>query len=118
MSCFLSLLDIYYSHDSSLCEATNVIKFLITNMTYIYFFSLLHAICVIFAMSFVPASFVVFHIEERVTKIKHLHFVSGMVIKLCVATSQSVLVIREEGTLGCLLYLSPKFFNNVSYSLA
>ena len=40
--------------------------------------SLLHAICVIFAMSFVPASFVVFHIEERISKIKHLHFVSGM----------------------------------------
>ena len=29
-------------------------------------------------MSFVPASFVVFHIEERVSKIKHLHFVSGV----------------------------------------
>lgn len=28
--------------------------------------SLLHAICVIFAMSFVPASFVVFHIEVLV----------------------------------------------------
>jgi len=40
--------------------------------------SLLHAICVIFAMSFVPASFVVFHIEERVSKVKHLHFVSGV----------------------------------------
>ena len=40
--------------------------------------SLLHAICVIFAMSFVPASFVVFHIEERVSNVKHLHFVSGV----------------------------------------
>ena len=40
--------------------------------------SLLHAICVIFAMSFVPASFVVFHIEERISKVKHLHFVSGV----------------------------------------
>jgi len=40
--------------------------------------SLLHAICVIFAMSFVPASFVVFHIEERTSSVKHLHFVSGV----------------------------------------
>jgi len=39
---------------------------------------LTHAICVIFALSFVPASFVVFHIEERVSKVKHLHFVSGV----------------------------------------
>lgn len=36
------------------------------------------SICVIFAMSFVPASFVVFLIEERVSKAKHLQFVSGM----------------------------------------
>ena len=40
--------------------------------------SLLHAICVIFAMSFVPASFVVYLIEERVSKVKHLHFVSSV----------------------------------------
>ncbi len=40
--------------------------------------SLLHAICVIFAMSFVPASFVIFHIDERVSKVKHLQFVSGV----------------------------------------
>ncbi|XP_029002815.1 phospholipid-transporting ATPase ABCA1 isoform X2 [Betta splendens] len=36
------------------------------------------AICVIFAMSFVPASFVLFLIEERVSKAKHLQFVSGV----------------------------------------
>ncbi|KAJ7308251.1 hypothetical protein JRQ81_008776 [Phrynocephalus forsythii] len=36
------------------------------------------SICVIFAMSFVPASFVLFLIEERVTKSKHLQIVSGM----------------------------------------
>ncbi|RMC00946.1 hypothetical protein DUI87_22633 [Hirundo rustica rustica] len=36
------------------------------------------SICVIFAMSFIPASFVVFLIEERVSKAKHLQFVSGM----------------------------------------
>ena len=49
-----------------------------------YFFSrlvgvsLLHAICIIFAMSFVPASFVVYLIDERVSKVKHLHFVSSV----------------------------------------
>uniref|UniRef100_A0A8C1KLM6 Zgc:172302 n=1 Tax=Cyprinus carpio TaxID=7962 RepID=A0A8C1KLM6_CYPCA len=36
------------------------------------------SICVIFAMSFVPASFVLFLIEERVSKSKHLQFVSGV----------------------------------------
>lgn len=40
--------------------------------------SLLHAIAVIFAMSFVPASFVVTLIEERASKAKHLQFVSGV----------------------------------------
>ena len=40
--------------------------------------SLLHAICIIFAMSFVPASFVVYLIDERVNKVKHLHFVSSV----------------------------------------
>ncbi|XP_068455300.1 retinal-specific phospholipid-transporting ATPase ABCA4-like isoform X1 [Clinocottus analis] len=36
------------------------------------------AICVIFAMSFIPASFVLYLIQERVTKSKHLQFVSGV----------------------------------------
>ncbi|XP_017334205.1 phospholipid-transporting ATPase ABCA1 isoform X2 [Ictalurus punctatus] len=36
------------------------------------------SICVMFAMSFVPASFVLFLIEERVSKSKHLQFVSGV----------------------------------------
>ncbi|XP_075869832.1 retinal-specific phospholipid-transporting ATPase ABCA4a [Nelusetta ayraudi] len=36
------------------------------------------AICVIFAMSFVPASFVLYLIQERVTQAKHLQFVSGV----------------------------------------
>ncbi|XP_055329067.1 ATP-binding cassette sub-family A member 7-like [Paramacrobiotus metropolitanus] len=36
--------------------------------------ALLHAVCVIFAMSFVPASFVMFLIEERVSGAKNLQF--------------------------------------------
>ncbi|XP_067342054.1 retinal-specific phospholipid-transporting ATPase ABCA4a [Channa argus] len=36
------------------------------------------AICIIFAMSFVPASFVLYLIQERVTQAKHLQFVSGV----------------------------------------
>ncbi|XP_063311284.1 phospholipid-transporting ATPase ABCA1 isoform X1 [Pelobates fuscus] len=36
------------------------------------------SICVIFAMSFVPASFVVFLIQERVTKAKHMQCISGV----------------------------------------
>ncbi|PKU48155.1 retinal-specific atp-binding cassette transporter isoform x1 [Limosa lapponica baueri] len=36
------------------------------------------AICVIFAMSFIPASFVLYLIQEHVTKAKHLQFVSGV----------------------------------------
>ncbi|XP_061682240.1 phospholipid-transporting ATPase ABCA1 isoform X2 [Syngnathoides biaculeatus] len=36
------------------------------------------SVCVIFAMSFVPASFVLFLIEERASKAKHLQFVSGV----------------------------------------
>ena len=36
------------------------------------------SISVMFALSFVPASFVLFLIEERVTKAKHLQFVSGV----------------------------------------
>uniref|UniRef100_A0A4W3HE36 ATP-binding cassette sub-family A member 1-like n=1 Tax=Callorhinchus milii TaxID=7868 RepID=A0A4W3HE36_CALMI len=36
------------------------------------------SICVIFAMSFIPASFVLFLIQERVSKAKHLQLVSGV----------------------------------------
>ncbi|XP_053559159.1 phospholipid-transporting ATPase ABCA1-like [Bombina bombina] len=36
------------------------------------------SICVIFAMSFIPASFVLFLIQERVTKAKHLQLASGV----------------------------------------
>ncbi|XP_054282014.1 phospholipid-transporting ATPase ABCA1-like isoform X1 [Macrosteles quadrilineatus] len=40
--------------------------------------SLLHAIAVLFALSFVPASFTLYLIEERVTNSKHLQMVSGV----------------------------------------
>ncbi|XP_059891813.1 phospholipid-transporting ATPase ABCA1 [Gadus macrocephalus] len=40
--------------------------------------NLVVSICVIFAMSFIPASFVLFLIQERVNKAKHLQFVSGV----------------------------------------
>ncbi|XP_039258702.2 phospholipid-transporting ATPase ABCA1-like isoform X1 [Styela clava] len=36
------------------------------------------AIVVVFALSFVPASFVIFLIDERITKAKHLQFISGV----------------------------------------
>ncbi|KAL9951119.1 hypothetical protein ACROYT_G043723 [Oculina patagonica] len=36
------------------------------------------AICVVFALSFVPASFVVYLVNERDCKAKHLHLVSGV----------------------------------------
>lgn len=36
------------------------------------------AICVIFAMSFIPASFTMVLIEERASNSKHLQFVSGV----------------------------------------
>jgi len=36
------------------------------------------AICVIFALAFIPASFLVFLIDERVTTSKHLQLVSGV----------------------------------------
>ena len=39
---------------------------------------LIVGICVIFAMSFVPASFVLYLISERTSKAKHLQYVSGV----------------------------------------
>ncbi|ODN00384.1 ATP-binding cassette sub-family A member 2 [Orchesella cincta] len=37
-----------------------------------------HAICIIFALSFIPASFTVYLIEERKCGGKHLHLISGV----------------------------------------
>lgn len=36
------------------------------------------SICVVFAMSFVPASFTLILIEERITRAKHLQLVGGL----------------------------------------
>lgn len=38
----------------------------------------IHAICIIFALSFIPASFTVYLIQERKCGGKHLHLVSGV----------------------------------------
>ncbi|CAF0889943.1 unnamed protein product [Didymodactylos carnosus] len=42
------------------------------------YLELFTAICVIFALAFIPASFLVFLIDERATTSKHLQFVSGV----------------------------------------
>ncbi|GIY08391.1 phospholipid-transporting ATPase ABCA1 [Caerostris darwini] len=39
---------------------------------------LMHAVCLIFAMSFVSASFVMYLIEDKISGSKHLQFVSGV----------------------------------------
>lgn len=61
------------------------VQYVLFVFTWLYFsfrmatsVDVLVSICVIFAMSFVPASFVLFLIEERVSKAKHLQFVSGV----------------------------------------
>lgn len=40
------------------------------------------SICVVFAMSFVPASFTLVLIEERVTRAKHLQLMGGLPVTL------------------------------------
>ncbi|CAH1396659.1 unnamed protein product [Nezara viridula] len=40
--------------------------------------ALLHSVALIFALSFIPASFVIYLIEERVSNSKHLQFMSGV----------------------------------------
>lgn len=59
---FFSYLNIYSHHFPRLTTSVDAVV----------------AICVIFAMSFVPASFVLYLIQERVTQAKHLQFVSGV----------------------------------------
>uniref|UniRef100_A0A4W4H8L4 P-type phospholipid transporter n=1 Tax=Electrophorus electricus TaxID=8005 RepID=A0A4W4H8L4_ELEEL len=62
-----------YNHPLNLTkEQLNELALMTTSV------DVLVSICVIFAMSFVPASFVLFLIEERVSKAKHLQFVSGV----------------------------------------
>ncbi|BES88376.1 Hypothetical protein NTJ_01182 [Nesidiocoris tenuis] len=40
--------------------------------------SLLHSICLLFSLSFVPASFTIYLIEERISGCKHLQLLSGV----------------------------------------
>lgn len=58
------------------CTNASLSSFFLSRMTTSV--DVLVSICVIFAMSFVPASFVVFLIQERVSKAKHLQFISGV----------------------------------------
>ena len=53
----------------------NVISYV---FRYASFRDIVIAICVIFAMSFIPASFTMYLIEERTSNSKHLQFVSGI----------------------------------------
>lgn len=71
MSCLISSQSSQYQHTNNL-----VSSFFLSRMTTSV--DVLVSICVIFAMSFVPASFVVFLIQERVSKAKHLQFISGV----------------------------------------
>lgn len=55
-----------------------IIKKSLTNCSIQAGVSVAFAITVIFSLSFVPASFVIFLVEERVSKAKHLQFVAGV----------------------------------------
>lgn len=63
---------------SDLCEALIVCLTCPVCLRVTTSVDVLVSICVIFAMSFVPASFVVFLIQERVSKAKHMQFISGV----------------------------------------
>ena len=53
-------------------------SFVVSCFSYNRIVDVLVAICVVFALSFVPASFVVYLVSERECKAKHLHLVSGV----------------------------------------
>jgi len=61
------------NHPLNLTEANVDLAALTQSIT-----NTLVAISIVFALSFVPASFVLFLIEERVSKAKHLQFISGV----------------------------------------
>ena len=52
--------------------------FVLFSLSFNRIVDVLVAICVVFALSFVPASFVVYLVNERACKAKHLHLVSGV----------------------------------------
>lgn len=65
------------------------------------------SICVIFAMSFVPASFVVFLIQERVNKAKHMQFISGVQPLLYWLANFIWDMVRKFRRAGALATLAP-----------
>lgn len=89
------------------------------------------AICVVFALSFVPASFVVYLVSERECKAKHLHLVSGVrpyiywlstyvwdlvsvVIELALTWQPFKFLLREVPVLYTV-YLSERRFQCLAY---
>uniref|UniRef100_A0A8C9HUZ4 ATP binding cassette subfamily A member 4 n=1 Tax=Piliocolobus tephrosceles TaxID=591936 RepID=A0A8C9HUZ4_9PRIM len=69
------------------------------------------AICVIFSMSFVPASFVLYLIQERVNKSKHLQFISGVSPTTYWVTNflWDITLLRFNAVLRKLLIIFPHF---------
>ncbi|XP_075213435.1 phospholipid-transporting ATPase ABCA1-like isoform X2 [Lycorma delicatula] len=76
--------------------------------------SLLHAISVLFALSFVPASFTLYLIEDRVTNSKHLQLVSGInrVIYWVQAYSWDMCCYLASATLCVFIFV---VFNEQAY---
>ncbi|XP_064626259.1 phospholipid-transporting ATPase ABCA1-like isoform X3 [Lineus longissimus] len=72
------------------------------------------AICVIFALSFIPASFVLYLIEERTSNSKHLQFVSGVspYIYWCANIVWDLMNYIVPATLCIFIFLA---FNKQSY---
>jgi hypothetical protein len=71
------------------------------------------AICIIFALAFIPASFLVFLIDERVSTSKHLQFVSGLNGKINVLIDD-----KELSSLGVTYWCGNLLWDLANYSLS